>query len=251
MKRTTLLLTTALFTSSLLAAAPKEEIQAAAKKLADSGYSWKTTTENAGGGAGGGGGARGRGGAGGVTEGKADKNGVVLITMTAGQNTTEAVLKGDKGAVKTPDGWQSLAEVAAARRGDGGGNAGARRGGRGANFRNFKAPAAQAEDLLGKLKDLKSADGAYSGDLTEEGAKSMLTGGGGRGGANAPEVSGAKGSVKFWIKDGVLSKYQTKVQGTITANGTDRQVDRTTTIEIKDVGTTKVEVPEDAKKKLS
>jgi hypothetical protein len=33
-------------------------------------------------------------------------------------------------------------------------------------------------------------------------------------------------------------------------NGEDREVSRTTTYEIKDVGTTKVEVPEDAKKKL-
>jgi hypothetical protein len=34
-------------------------------------------------------------------------------------------------------------------------------------------------------------------------------------------------------------------------NGEDRDVDRTTTVEFKDVGTTKLEVPEAAKKKLS
>jgi len=34
-------------------------------------------------------------------------------------------------------------------------------------------------------------------------------------------------------------------------NGEDRDVDRTTTVEIKDVGTTKIDVPEAAKKKLS
>ena len=74
---------------------------------------------------------------------------------------------------------------------------------------------------------------------------------GGRGGANAPEISGAKGSVKFWVKDGLLSKYEIKVQGKVTVNGNDREVDRTTKIEIKDIGSTKIEVPEDAKKKLS
>jgi hypothetical protein len=36
----------------------------------------------------------------------------------------------------------------------------------------------------------------------------------------------------------------------MTVNGEDRDVDRTTTIEIKDIGTTKVEVPAEAKSKL-
>jgi hypothetical protein len=44
---------------------------------------------------------------------------------------------------------------------------------------------------------------------------------------NGPEIIGAKGAVKFWVKD------------------------RTTTIEIKDIGSTKVEVPGGAKKKVS
>src|SRR5439155_13884138 len=92
---------------------------------------------------------------------------------------------------------------------------------------------------------------AYSGDLTEDGAKSLLTFGGRGGGGNAPEISGAKGAVKFWVKDGVLSKYEFKVQGKVSFNGNDRDIDRTTTVEIKDVGTTKVNVPEEAKKKLS
>ena len=34
-------------------------------------------------------------------------------------------------------------------------------------------------------------------------------------------------------------------------NGNDREIDRTTTVEIKDVGTTKLTVPDEAKKKLS
>jgi hypothetical protein len=34
-------------------------------------------------------------------------------------------------------------------------------------------------------------------------------------------------------------------------NGNDMDVDRTTTVEIKDVGTTKITVPEEASKKLS
>jgi hypothetical protein len=89
---------------------------------------------------------------------------------------------------------------------------------------------------------------AYSGDLTEEGATSYVRFG--RGG-DGSTVSNAKGSVKFWLKDGVISKYEYKVKGTVTSNGNDREVDRATTVEIKDVGTTKVDVPAEAKKKLS
>jgi hypothetical protein len=83
--------------------------------------------------------------------------------------------------------------------------------------------------------------------LTEEGAKTLLTF---RRGGNA-SVSGAKGSVKYWIKDGVLARYEVKVSGKVTFNDNERDVERTTTTEIKDVGTTKVTVPDEAKKKLS
>jgi hypothetical protein len=48
----------------------------------------------------------------------------------------------------------------------------------------------------------------------------------------------------------LVSKYELKVKGTVTFNGNDRDVDRTTTVEIKNIGSTKVEVPEEARKKL-
>jgi hypothetical protein len=118
-------------------------------------------------------------------------------------------------------------------------------------LQNFKTPAAQAEDLAAKAKDLKKSDDMYTGELTEEGVKELLTFGPRPGGGNAPPPSNAKGSVKFWIKDGVLAKYEFKVQGTVSFGGNDVDIDRTTTLEIKDVGSTKVDVPEEAKKKLS
>ena len=57
--------------------------------------------------------------------------------------------------------------------------------------------------------------------------------------------------MKFWLKEGVLSKYEVKVKGTVSFNGNEFDNDRTTTVEIKDVGSTKVEVPSEARKKLS
>lgn len=237
-----------LLSTSLLAADAREEVKSAAKKLADSsGYGWKATTEFGGGGAGGGAGGGGRMRPG-PTEGKALKDGTVCLAMTRGDTTTEAFLKGEKGAIKTQDGWQSLSE--AAQSSGGGGGQGNRGRFAARMLQNYKAPAAEAADLAGKVKELKKEGDAYAGELTEEGAKSLMTMGRGAG-ANAPEVSGATGTVKFWIKDGVLAKYEYHVKGKMTFNNNERDVDRTSTIEIKDVGTTKIDVPAEAKQKLA
>lgn len=238
MKKSFLLSSIALAAGSLLAAddGPKETVKGAIKKLADAGsYSWRATVETAG--AGGGGQFRA-----GPTEGKLGREGFACVTMTRGDRTIEAVLKGDKRVVKTEEGWQTPDELAAA--GGGGGR------GRGFGIRTLRVPTAEAEDLLGKVKELKVNQGFYSGDLTEEGATSLLSFGG-RGGGGPIQATGAKASVKFWVKDGVLSKYEHHVQGTVSFGGQDRDIDRTTTVEIKDVGATTVTVPEDAKKKLS
>ena len=229
-------------------AAPKDEVSDAAKKLADAqNYSWKSTTERAGGQGGGGGGF-----GGGPVEGKTEKGGATVIAMQGRDSTIEAVKKGDKGAVKTDEGWQSFdeAQQAAAQGGQGGFGRGTFAAMR---ARNMKLPAEEAQDLASKAKELKKSGDAYESDLTEAGAKDLLTFRGFRGGNNnftPPEPTNTKGTVKFWTKDGQLAKYQYRVQGTMSFNGEDREIDRTTTVEIKDVGSTKVEVPADAKGKI-
>ncbi|HZR20464.1 MAG TPA: hypothetical protein VFE51_24495 [Verrucomicrobiae bacterium] len=104
MKRELLLSAALTIAGSLLAADsnPKEELSAAAKKLDEGGnYSWKTTVEF--------------GNFNGTTDGKSDKDGTLWLSMAFGDNTTEAVRKGGKWAVKTSDhDWQSLAELEAA-----------------------------------------------------------------------------------------------------------------------------------------
>lgn len=224
----------------LMAADLANDVKAATKKLSNN-YSWKSTSESAGGGSG-------RSRFGGPTEGKTDA-GVTQLSMTRGESTIEAVLKGEKGAIKTAEGWKSLAEAAEA-----GGEGGAGRGS--ARFtarmlQNYKAPAAEAEDLIGKAKDLKKDGEAYAGTLSAEDVKALMSRGFRRPGSDAPEVADPKGTVKFWLKEGALSKYQYNVQGKMTFNNNDVDINRTTTVEIKDVGTTKLNVPEEAKKKLS
>jgi len=232
----------ALLAAPLLAAdvSPKDNIKNAAAALGNqANYSWRTTVEV-------GNNSRFRPG---PTEGRTQKGGYTALLMSFGDNTNEAVLKGTNGAIKTPDnGWQSLAEAA---KDDGGG---------GFNpslflarmMQNFKAPAVQAADLADSAKDLKKDTNGISGDLTEDGAKALLTfrPRGGGGGGEGPTVSNAKGSAKFWLTDGKLVKYQFRVQGTVSFGGNDRDVDRTTTVEIRDVNSTKIEVPAEAKKKM-
>jgi hypothetical protein len=244
MKKIIIAGTISLFACSLMAADSglKDEVKNAAKKLAAQDYSWKSTVEAAGGGGGGGQFRPG------PTEGKILKDGTACITTTRGENTTESFVKGDKGAIKTDEGWQSLAELADAAGGGGQPNRGAMMA---RTLRNFKSPAVQAEEFLANIPELKKVEGAYVGDMTEAGAKQLLTFGR-RPGSQAPEPKDAKGSVKFWIKDGVLAKYEFNVQGKITGrNDQEMEVNRTTTVEIKDVGNTKVNVPEEVKKKLS
>jgi len=211
---------------------PKADITAAAKKLSQAAnYSWKSTVEF--------------GNFTGETEGKSEKEGPISLSMTFGDNTTLAFLKGDKGAVKTQDeDWQSLEELAKAAGEDPGPRQFLVR-----RLRSFKTPAQECAEVVTKTKDLKKDGDAYAADLTEAGAKDLLSFGGRRGG-NAPEPKNAKGSVKFWTKDGQLSKYQVKLQGTMNFNGDDRDIDRTSTVEIKDVGTTKLDIPEAARKKM-
>jgi len=217
--------------TSLFAADAKEEVTAAAKKLGEkANYSWKTTVvvpES----------AQFKPG---PTDGKTEKGGFTHIKSSFGDNSFEAVAKGDKTAFTNRDGeWQLAGE-------------GGQGGGRGGFMRNVRPPAVQAAEIAAGLKEPKKDGDAIAGDLTEDAAKTLMRfRRGGGGGGEGPAISNPKGSAKFWIKDGVLSKYEFKVSGKMDFNGNEIDLDRTTTIEIKDIGTTKVEVPEAAKQKLS
>jgi len=79
----------------------------------------------------------------------------------------------------------------------------------------------------------------------------LLLGARRREGQEPPKTSDAKGSVKFWVKDGALTKYEINVQGKVAAGERTFDINRTMTVEIKDVGSTKLEVPAEAKQKLS
>jgi hypothetical protein len=233
MNRNLLISALTLAAASLMAAetTPKDEVTAAAKKLTDKGnYSWKTTTVV----------PESNPFKPGPTEGKTEKDGISHVSLSFGDNTTQFVVKGEKGAITSPEGgWQSLAE---AEKAEGP-----------IQFmamivRKFKTPADQAAEVASFAKELKKTGDSYASELTEAGAKKLLSFG--RDG-EGPAITNPKGSVKIWIKDGLLNKYELKLAGSMDFNGNNFDLERTMTIEIKDVGTTKLSVPEEAKKKLS
>lgn len=238
-------------------AGPTDDVAAAAKKLADApNYSWTVTTE--------------------IAnsqfpsvpaEGVTEKGGYTVVTTSFNGNTRQTVRKGEQMVMQNRDGdWMTMEEIRQQFANGGGGTGGAPGGGAGGGrggpgrggFGMFgggpqRDLAKDAANLADKLQDAKVVDGAIVGTLSAEDAATLLTfGRGGRGGGQTPPApKNAAATVKFWVKEGNLTKYVVNVKGTVaTPNGDERDVDLTTTTELKNIGSTKVVVPEEAKKKL-
>jgi hypothetical protein len=225
--------------AGLAQAAPQDDVTAGLQKLADApNYSWKTITTG--------------GFAAGETDGKTQKDGPTILILTRQDNTYQVVIQGTSAAVKTDEGWKSAEALTAP---DAGGGNGGPNAGRfiAMMARNFKTPVAMAQDATGKLDNLAMTDGVYTADLNPDAAKAalMFRRPANADDSNAPTVSNAKVSLKVWIKDGAVSKIENHASGTISFNGNDRDIDRTSTTSFYNVGTTTVTVPDDAKAKLA
>lgn len=230
--------------TAVLHAAPADDIKAAAQKLAGApSYAWTRTTE--------------------IansqfpsmpSEGVTEKNGYTVTTVRFNENSFQTVRKGEQSVSQDREGnWLTAEERRAQfQNAGGGGGTGGRGAGRG-GFGFFGGgaqpnPAEEIATLVGQAKNLKSADGAIVGELSEEAVTQRLSFGG-RGG-NAPAPKNASGTLKVWLKDGAIAKYQVNVKGIVAGRNGETERDTTTTIEIKDVGSAKVTVPDGAKKKL-
>ena len=236
MKQALVIGLTGLLACTLSAAdsSPRGKLLNATKQLGDKpNYSWTTTTKE-------GDGSPGRVG---PIEGKAEKGGLTYLSFAVGAVPVEVYMNGQKGAAKALEGWQTFDEIAQT----GGTAAAVVR-----YLRVYKAPGAESAALSEKVKDVKEAEGVISGELKEEAVTELLERGARRReGQEPPKISGPKGSMKFWIQDGVVTKYEVNVQGKVTAGDREFDVNRATTVEIKDVGSTKLEVPAEAKAKMT
>ncbi len=210
-----------------------EKITKAATAVGSKNYSWATSTLE----------ADGSPGKLGTIQGKAEKGGVTCLSFSVGGLPVEVCMKGEKGTAKALEGWQTFDEIAQA----GGTAAAVVR-----YLRSYKTPVAETALLAGKVKEFTEADGAITGELKEDAVKELLLfGARQREGQEPPKTTEAKGAVKFWIKDGALTKFEIKVSGKVIAGERESNINRTTTVELKDVGTTKMEVSDEARAKLT
>jgi len=207
---------------------PSSDVKAAARALGQQkNYAWVSTPRSEG--------------AGvnwrqGPTFGQSEKDGCTYIKFDLGDDTIEAAFKGARSAIKLEGSWTSSDELVD----DRAWIAGA--------LKVYRAPAAEAEFLAEAAPKLaKQADGSLSGNLVEEKVKDLLL----MGRRTDTPPKDLKGTVRFWLKEGALAKYEFNVQGKVTGrDGQEFDINRTTTVEIKDVGSTKVQVPDEAKRKL-
>jgi hypothetical protein len=219
----------------------KVELKEAVRKLGLSGYGWTSTSRS-----------ESDAQAGrtppGPQEGKTVPEGFIWISSRTGETTNEAILCPPKGAIRTPEGWKTLemaapADAAPGRRDPSSFFA--------RSLRTFKPPAASLEAMVEKLGDLRlDGSGSLEADLTEEAVKELLSRGG-RPGQNPPAIAEAKGWAKFWVKDGVLSRCEYMVSASMTYGERTVPISRTTTVEFRDIGSTKIEIPDEAKQKLN
>jgi len=177
-------------------------------------------------------------------------SGSIPIPMQGGSQDIEIYKKGDKVVTKNQNGEWQLA---------GAGGRGGRGGmGMGQLTRNLKAPHEELADVDKKFEEIKkkdakeTADGkectVYEGKLTEDAAKDILPGGMGRMLAGMGEIAG---TAKVLIDaDGVIRKYVFVSEIKASIQGNELEITTTRSVSLTDIGSTKLEVPEEVKKLL-
>jgi hypothetical protein len=209
---------------------PKGEVQNAIQRLAaQANYSWTSTvTVNEAGAS-----ARQS-----PTEGQTELNGYSFFKLKIGESPVEAAFRGQKATIKIEGEWVSAAELQGERMWL------ARR------LSTFKPPAGEAQELLSKTTFMSKDKSGFYAELTANGVRELLALRSRNGDLNS--VTGnPRGWVRFWLEKGLLTKYEFNLQGAIAGDNTlFIDVNRTTSVEIKKVGSTRVELPAEARKKL-
>jgi hypothetical protein len=105
--------------------------------------------------------------------------------------------------------------------------------------------------IVGSHLEFKPEGDVISGTLTDLGAQLLLV----RDGQKEITPVRAAGTFKLWLRDGMVAKYQVRLQGVLTVdtpNGRRQiEVHQSTDTVLKDVGATLVDVPVQARTKLS
>jgi len=137
-------------------------------------------------------------------------------------------------------------------RGGGGGSGGGQDAGSGAPATfppGINLPHEELAIIVANYTDLHLDGDIASGALTQIGTELLIVPPGSK---DAPP-EGATGTFRLWIKDGIVTKYELKLSAKTAPGGhaVKGGFSETITVELKDAGTTTVEVPDAAKKQLS
>jgi hypothetical protein len=93
-----------------------------------------------------------------------------------------------------------------------------------------------------------TTDDLVSGTLTDVGAALLLV----RDGQSDVDVLASDGSFKLWLKDGVVIRYQLKLAGQLLVGRWKKvNVQLSSTTYLRNVGTTRLEIPDEARMKLA
>lgn len=209
-----------------------EEVAAAAKKSAEAtSYSFKVTTPAP---------AKGKG-AGGTVEGKYEKDQPVSFKAGA----LEAFRKGGLVVYKEGEEWKRVEKAKGQKKAD-----------PTLAIQGVKLPHEELDGFDKHFQSVAKAEAkendctVFSGPLTDTAAASLAATGG-KGNNKAAAALKYSGTGKLWVDaDGRIVKYEVQLKGAGERNGKAIDQSITRTVEITDVGTAKVEVPEGAKKVL-
>jgi hypothetical protein len=173
----------------------------------------------------------------GTVEGQIKKDGTALVSMPGRDGSFQTAFLLKKSAAETQDGWRSAEELE-----------NAEGFGRFLVFilRGFKPPAAELEQLVKHSVEPKLESGKFESKLKEDGVKELLSFGDG----NGPTVKNPAGSLKISLKDGIIESYELSLQGSMSFNGNDFDLNRVTKVEILKIGETEFELPAKAMEKL-
>jgi hypothetical protein len=196
----------------------------------------------------------------------------------ASSNVATLIFKGpEQFVIQSDDGWRSSGEMLSgsdrggSRRGGlsgppgmgglpgmggprGRGSRGGGGGGEAAGYSNLQntlsRPHEEIAIIVAGAADLKVEEDVITGSLSETAAKLMLV----HAGQKTITPLRASGTVRLWVRNGVLLKYETRLEGVLSveSSGGRREVavHQTATTTLTEVGTTKFEVPAEAMKKL-
>jgi hypothetical protein len=244
----------ALFASASSHAAPADDVAAAAQRLVEApNYSWTSTEKT----------LRRSSVVTKSVKGVTEKDGFTVTKTTLKASNTvveDTIYWGTQIAYLRNGSWKTAEELQAAMGGRSGVTvigSGVANSGRGIGVMTITPqtdtqpgagrPAQMVLWILAQVQSVTASGDAFVGDLSYDYIARIMRGNG----RNGPLVvsRSSTGSIKFWIKDGGISKYQTQIKASY-EDSDSPLAERTTTVEIKNVGSTFVAVPAEAKAKF-